>query len=56
MREMIQPIINFSRHDPAAAFGLLLIGGAGVLYFHIAIKMIRACALRFPGVANRLRD
>ena len=49
MREMIQPIINFSLHDPAAVFGLLLIGGAGILYFHIQLKMIKA---GYPMSAN----
>lgn len=42
MREILSPIGYIARHDPVAVVGLLLIGCAGVLFFHIQLKMIRA--------------
>jgi hypothetical protein len=37
-----QPIVYMARHDPAVIAGLLLIGGAGLLFIHIQLKMTRA--------------
>jgi hypothetical protein len=37
-----QSIVYMAQHDPAVIAGLLLIGGAGVLFIHIQLKMIRA--------------
>jgi hypothetical protein len=39
---MLSPIAYMARHDPAAIVGLLLIAGAGVLFFRIQLKLIRA--------------
>lgn len=39
--EQIRTIVYFTRHDPAAVIGLLLIGGAGVLFAHIFLNMVR---------------
>ncbi len=37
-----QPFVYMARHDPAIIAGLMLIGGAVVLYTHIQLQMIRA--------------
>ncbi len=37
-----QQIAYMAKHDPAVIVGLLLIGGAGVLFIHIQLKMIKA--------------
>jgi hypothetical protein len=49
VREMLSPIANMARHDPAVIVGLLFIAGAAVLYFHIQLKLVRA---EYPMRAN----